>query len=117
MPIRQSANGLVRTTVLLVFHKSFHQSDCDGHFVANLLNVAVCNDVIYADNVDLAVVFERLSYMAAISSDASVRPAALLRKLALSGQTFSSHLVANPPELAYNDGIDQTGELIELARR
>jgi len=54
----------------------------------------------YADDIDLAIVFERLSYMAATDSDASLRPAALLRKLALSGRTFSSHLVANPPELA-----------------
>lgn len=54
----------------------------------------------YADDIDLAFVFERLSYMAAIDSDASLRPTELLRKLALSGRTFSSHLVANPPEFA-----------------
>ncbi len=54
----------------------------------------------YADDIDLAVVFERLLYMAAIDGDASLRPAALLRKLALSGQTFSSHRAANPLELA-----------------
>jgi 3-hydroxyacyl-CoA dehydrogenase len=46
----------------------------------------------YADEIGLARVAERLSYQSAIDGDASLRPNALLSRLASSGQTFASFI-------------------------
>jgi 3-hydroxyacyl-CoA dehydrogenase len=44
----------------------------------------------YADEIGLARVAERLSYLAAMDGDPSLRPNALLSRLASSGKTFAS---------------------------
>jgi 3-hydroxyacyl-CoA dehydrogenase len=43
-----------------------------------------------ADQIGLAIVAERLSYMAALDKDESLRPSPLLERLAMAGETFGS---------------------------
>ena len=43
-----------------------------------------------ADQIGLAIVAERLSYMAALNKDESLRPSPLLERLAMAGETFGS---------------------------
>jgi 3-hydroxyacyl-CoA dehydrogenase len=43
-----------------------------------------------ADQIGLAIVAERLAYMAALDEDASLRPSPLLQRLAMAGETFAS---------------------------